>query len=435
MTIDTEQRANTRHLPQEKWERVDIAVIGAGQAGLAISYYLTQQGRDHLLLERATRLAEPWRSERWDSFTLVTPNWAIQFPGFPYHGDDPDGFASRAEAVQFFEDYAASFLPPIRFGTEVTAVEADHSGNGFIVSTNVGRLAANNVVVASGSSQRPKLPAAATGLPASIVQLHSSQYRNPDALPPGAVLVVGSAQSGAQIAEELYKHGREVYLSVGNAGRAPRRYRGRDCVWWLVQLGFFDQPYDTMTEKEARHFTPPHLTGNDGGRTLNLHQFAHDGVHLLGRIQGADDGNLILAPDLHENLAKADGFAAMITQTIDGFIAKTGIDAPPAEEEPARRDGFAIEPRERIELVAANITSIIWATGYEFDYRWVRFPIFDRDGYPIQRRGVTEAPGLYFLGQHWLHTRKSGTILGVGGDAAHVANAIAARVGVVSHIQ
>jgi putative flavoprotein involved in K+ transport len=435
MTIKTDQRQNAHHLSQPKWECVDVAVIGAGQAGLALSYYLTEQGRDHLLLERASRLAEPWRSERWDSFTLVTPNWTLQLPGFPYRGDDPDGYASRAEVVRYFEDYAASFHPPLRFGTEVTSVEADQSVSGFIVSTSEGQLRADNVVVANGSFQRPKLPAAAEGLPVSILQLHSSQYRHPDAIPHGAVLVVGTAQSGSQIAEELYKAGREVYFSVGDAGRAPRRYRGRDCVWWLVQLGFFDQPFDSMSKEEARHFSPPHVTGKGGGRTLNLHQFARDGVHLLGRVEGANDGNLMLAPDLHENLGKADGFAMHVTQMIDGFIAKTGMNAPQAEAEPPLRDGYAIEPRTRLDLAAANISTIIWATGYQFDYSWVRFPIFDRDGFPIQRRGVTEAPGLYFLGQEWLHTRKSGTILGVGDDAAHIATAIAARAGIASQIR
>jgi putative flavoprotein involved in K+ transport len=433
MPMKTEQQRNAHnHVTKPKRERIDVAVIGAGQAGLSISYYLTEQGRDHVVLERASRLAEPWRSERWDSFTLVTPNWTLQLPGFPYRGDDPDGYESRAGVVRYFEDYAASFQPPIRFGTEATAVEADPSGNGFIVTSRKGQLRADNVVVANGSFQRPRLPAAAEGLPASILQLHSSQYRNPDALPPGAVLVVGTAQSGSQIAEELYKAGREVYLSVGSAGRAPRRYRGKDCVWWLVQLGFFDQPFDSMSEQEARHFSPPHVTGNGGGRTLNLHQFARDGVHLLGQVQGANDGNLMLAPDLHENLEKADGFAMHVTQMIDGFVAKTGMDAPQAEAEPPLRDGYDIEPRTRLDLAVENISTIIWATGYQFDYSWVRFPIFDRDGYPIQRRGVTEAPGLYFLGQEWLHTRKSGTILGVGDDAAHIATAIAARAGVAS---
>lgn len=414
-------------------QRVEVAVIGAGQAGLSISRCLTEQGRDHVVLEQAVRLAEPWRRDRWDSFTLVTPNWALRLPGFHYRGDDPDGFMSRADIVRYFEDYAASFGPPVRFGVEVTAVEANPSGKGFVVTTNVGRLATDNIVVATGSFQRPKLPATAVDLPANILQLHSGQYRNPDALPPGAVLVVGTAQSGSQIADELYRSGRRVYLSVGKAGRAPRRYRGKDIWWWLAErTGFFDQTFDALPEPKSRFEAAPHVSGKDGGRTLNLHQFALDGVQLLGRLRGTDNGTLQLAPDLHENLAKADGFAAFVTKMIDGFVATTGLDAPPAEDEPPLRDGFATELHPQLDLTAAGITSVVWATSYRFDFSWVRCPVFDVDGFPVQRQGVTAVPGLYFLGLHWLHTYKSGTLTGVGDDAAHVAAAIAARAGVVS---
>ncbi len=328
--------------PMRTKERVETVVIGAGQAGLAVSRCLTDQGRDHVILERATRLAEPWRSERWDSFTLVTPNWSHHLPGFPYQGDNPDGFMGRDDVVHYFEAYAASFHPPIRFGVGVTAVEPHPFGTGFVITTDAGRLEAANVVIATGKFRHPTLPAAAAELPATILQLHSTQYRNPDALPPGAVLVVGAAQSGCQIAEELYQSGRPVYLSVGGAGRLPRRYRGRDIVWWLIQSGFLDQSFATAPEPKSRVPSPqPYVSGRDGGRTLNLHQFARYGVQLLGRVRGADDGTLRLAPDLHENLAKGDGFAAFITKMIDNFIAKVDLDAPPVEDAPPLQDGFA----------------------------------------------------------------------------------------------
>lgn len=398
-------------------DRVEVGIIGAGQAGLSVSHYLTEQGRDHVVLERATRFAEPWRTGRWDSFTLVTPNWALQLPGCPYHGDNPDGFLDRTDVVRYIEEYAASFRPPVRFGVEVSAVEPHPSGAGFVIATNTGLLAADNVVVATGAHQQPNVPAIAEDLPRNLQQLHSSEYRNPNVLPPGAVLVVGSAQSGAQIAEELYQSGRQVYLSVGGTGRAPRGYRGRDIFWWLVQVGFFNQPID-------HGFAAPHVSGKDGGRTLNLHQFARDGVQLLGHLRGADHGTLQLAPDLHESLAKSDGFAAQGMKMIDEFVTKTGLDVPPAEVEPAMRDGFAIEPRTELDLTAAGITSVVWATGYGFDFNWVRFPVFDDHGFPVQQQGATDVRGLYFVGMSIL---KSVTFAGVGEDAARVVAAIAAR--------
>ena len=408
-------------------ERIEVAVIGAGQAGLAASHHLTEQGREHVLLERATRVAERWHTDRWDSLALVTPNWTLRLPGFAYAGDDPDGFLGRAGVVRYLEDYAASFGPPVRFGTSVGSVAAHPSGSGFLVSTDSGRIATDAVVVAIGPYHRPALPAAAGGLPPGVLQLHSGAYRNPAALPPGAVLVVGSGQSGTQIAEELQRAGREVYLSVGGSGRAPRRYRGRDIVWWLLRVGFFDQTYEEAPEPKSREGGIPHLSGVDGGHTLNLHRFARDGMHLLGHVRGADGGTLLLAPDLHESLAKADGFAAFATEVVDGFAARTGLDVPPAEDEPPLADGFAVEPVTELDLGAAGVTSVVWATGYRYDWGIVRFPVFDQRGYPIQRQGVTTVPGLCFLGLQWMHTRKSATFWGVDEDAAHVAEHLAAR--------
>lgn len=295
------------------------------------------------------------------------------------------------------------------------------------MSTDSDRLAADNVIVATGPYHSPALPPAAAQLPAGIRQLHSAHYRNPGELPPGAVLVVGTGQSGAQIAEELHLAGRQVYLSVGSSGRAPRRYRGRDIIWWLLTVGFFDQTFDDAPEPKSREGGIPHVSGADGGHTLDLHRFARDGVHLLGRVRGAGDGTLQLAGDLHENLARADGFAAFATEVIDGFIARTGMDAPPAQDEPPLRDGFAVEPAPELDLAAAGTTSVVWATGYRYDFGPIRFAVFDEHGYPIQQQGVTAVPGLYFLGLQWMHTRKSAAFWGVGEDAEHVAGHIAGR--------
>ena len=303
---------------------VNTIIIGGGQAGLATSFYLKKQGREHFVLERADRPGAAWQ-QRWDSFTLVTPNWAFRLPGVEHSGDDRDGFMPRDEILRVFERYAASHELPVRFGVDVTAVEPLAGRPGYLVRTggdNGSDFEAQNVVVATGMYQRPKIPAFSSGLPTDILQLHSGQYRNPAGLPPGAVLVVGSGQSGCQIAEELYKSGRRVYHSIGSAGRAPRRYRGKDTYEWLVLAGFFDRTPDMLPSPKARFAPDPHLSGAGGGHTLNLHRFARDGVTLLGHLRGVTDGRLDVAPDLHESLSKADQFEAQLVKLIDGYICQ-----------------------------------------------------------------------------------------------------------------
>lgn len=409
-------------------EQIDTLIIGGGQAGLATSYYLTQQGREHIVLEQSHRVGASWR-RRWDSFTLVTTNWQLQLPGFPYQGNDPDGFLSRDEVVAYLEQYVALFNPPLRFGVRVTSLEQKPDGTGYLVKTDDMAFEATNVVVATGIFQDPKIPSFSGDLPKGILQIHTSEYRNPQALPAGAVLVVGSGQSGAQIAEELNESGRKVYLGVGSAGRMPRRYRGRDMTWWLDKTGFADKTVDTLPSPKAKFAGSAHVTGKDGGRTLNLHQFARDGVILLGRMTGVRGGKAILAPDLMENLAKADEFAADTKKTVDEYIQKVGLDAPeePPSTEPEPQDGYHTEVITQLDLKSADIQSVIWATGYTFDFKWIQLPVLDEDGYPVQQRGVTGFRGLYFLGLPWLHTVKSGLLWGVGEDAAHIAADIAAR--------
>lgn len=404
---------------------LDTIIIGGGQAGLAVSHFLQQRGCEHLVLEQAAQAGHAWRNDRWDSFTLLTPNWSFRLPGAEYDGDAPDGFMSRAEIVARFEQYVERFRLPVQYGQRVSAVEPDAAGRGYQVTTDAAVFQARHVVIATGLFQQPKRPAYSAALPPGILQLHSGQYRNPSALPPGAVLVVGSGQSGCQIAEELYQSGRTVYLCVGSAGRAPRRYRGKDVYDWLNRCGFLDRTADKLPSPRAKFAANPQVSGRDGGRSLNLHQFARDGVRLLGRLQGAQAGCLELAPDLHASLAKADQFEAQLVKLIDEFITQSGLSAPP-ETLPELRDGYAVEAATTLDLGAAGVTSLIWAMGYRFDFGLVKLPVFDADGYPRQRRGATDFPGLYFVGLPWLHKQKSGLLVGVGEDAEFIAAQIAA---------
>ncbi len=403
-------------------EQVNTIIIGGGQGGLSTSYHLTQQGRDHIILEQADQVAEPWRN-RWDSFTLITPNWMTRLPGAEYQGDDPDGFSARDEVVAYFEKYVERFDLPIRYGIRVISVKPIEAG--YLVSTDEEDFETDNVVIATGLFQQPKIPLLSTNLPAEIHQLHSSEYRNPEALPDGAVLVVGSAQSGCQIAEELYQSGRRVYLSVSNAGRLPRRYRGKDVTRWMDEMGFSDRTVDQLPSPKVKFAGSAHGTGKDGGHTINLHQFARDGVVLLGHIESIQEDRIVMAPDLKENLSKADEFEADFAGKIDEYIEKIGLDAPD-ETLTELRDGYMAELIPELDLKSVGITSVIWATGFKFDFSLVKLPAFDEDGYPVQQRGVSAYPGLYFVGLPFLHTRNSGLLFGVGDDAALVALAIAA---------
>jgi len=402
-------------------DQIDTIIIGGGQGGLSTSYHLMQQGREHLILEQADQAAEAWRN-RWDSFTLITPNWTIRLPGAKYQGDAPDGFMARDQVIAYFEEYVERFELPIRYGSWVTSVEPIEAG--YMVSTDEAEFEAANVVIATGLYQQPKIPPFSTNLSSEIHQLHSSEYRNPEALPPGAVLVVGSAQSGAQIAEELYQSGRKVYLSVSSAGRLPRCYRGKDVTRWLDEIGFYDRTADELPSPKAKFAGSAHGTGKNGGHTINLHQFTRDGVVLLGHIQSAQGDRITLAPDLKESLVKADKFEADIVKTIDDYIERNVLDAP-IDSLPELSDGYEAEEILELDLEAIGVTSVICATGYKFDFSMVKLPVFDEDGYPVQKRGVTEFFGLYFIGLPFLHTLKSGILLGVGDDAAHVASAIA----------
>lgn len=329
--------------------------------------------------------------------------------------------------IDYLEGFAAAFDPPVRFGVRVMSVERN-LGDGYLVHTDSGTLQLENVVVAAGTYQQPRIPPFSAGVAEDIIQLHSSDYRNPESLPDSAVPVVGTGQSGCQIAEELYQSGRRVYLCVGSAGRVPRRYRGKDAVQWMSEIGFLDRTVDMLPSPAARFAPSVHASSKDGGRTLNLHQFARDGVRLLGHMEGADGRRVYLAPDLREGLASADKAAAEFKQAVDEYIVKTRQDAPEPPAGPGPQDGYDVDIVRELDLEEEGIRTIIWATGYTFDFGWVKLPVLDEYGYPVQERGVTEYPGLYFVGLHWLHTITSGLLAGVGEDAAHVVDHIARRL-------
>ncbi|MDH6216604.1 MSMEG_0569 family flavin-dependent oxidoreductase [Streptomyces pseudovenezuelae] len=398
-----------------------VAVIGGGQAGLSVSHCLHERGIEHVVVE-ANRVGHEWRSRRWDSFCLVTPNWQCRLPGYPYRGDDPDGFMVRDEIVRYLEDYVAHFRPPLVEGVSVTRVRRSATGT-YELATTAGDFTAEQVVVATGPYHRPKIPRAAERLPGEIEQVHSSAYRSPGQLPDGAVLVVGTGQSGCQIAEDLHLAGRQVHLAVGSAPRVARFYRGRDCVAWLDEMGHYTRSIDEFDDAGAVRMRVNHyVTGRDGGRDIDLRAFAKDGMRLYGRLTSIDGPALEFADDLKVNLDHADAVAEGIKDAIDAHVADRGIDAPaePRYTPVWEPDGQAGE----LDLDAAGVTSVVWATGFARDHRWIEIPAFDGRGYPMHWRGVTSVPGLYFLGLPWQHSWGSGRFEAVGRDAEFIAGHI-----------
>ncbi len=400
-------------------QHIDTIVVGGGQAGLSVSWHLKRKGREHVVLDRG-RIGDTWR-QRWDSFCLVTPNRFCQLPGFPYHGDEPNGFMLRDEIVAYVERFAKSFEPPYRGGVEARRVEPTSNGGRFSLDTSEGVLGTDKVIMAVGTYQQPNLPAWGSKLADDIVQLPTRDYRNPAQLPDGAVLVVGSGQSGCQVTEDLLGTGREVHLCVGSAARLPRRYRGRDIAQWLDAAGFFEIPVDEHPAGRAIRFKPhPHLSGRDGGRTIDLRRLALDGVRLHGRLMDAEGTQVRFADDLAESLDAVDKACHERLAKIDEYIAKSGINAPENSLEPI--DWRPASEPATLDLKQAGISSVIYGTGFRFDFGWIDLPVFDARGYPRYERGVTEVPGLYFVGLHWLHTCGSGLFYQVGRDAEYVVN-------------
>ncbi|WP_416414817.1 MSMEG_0569 family flavin-dependent oxidoreductase [Pantoea sp. App145] len=401
---------NNNHYP--------VVIIGGGQAGLAMSWNLTQKNIRHIVLERH-QLAWAWREQRWDNFCLVTPNWQCKLPGFPYDGDDPHGFMLRDEIIDYVARYARSFNAPLREGVNVLRVEK--TPQGFQLLTSAGVFTADQVVIAVGNYHRPRFPEIAAQLPESIMQVHSASYKSAQQLPAGDVLVVGSAQSGAQIAEDLHLAGRRVHLCVGSAPRVARFYRGRDVVDWLDDMGHYRLTVDDHPlGEDARRKTNHYVTGRDGGRDIDLRAFALQGMQLYGRLLGYRDGKLLIADDLKANLDGADATSQKIKDSIDVWIAEQGIDAPTE----ARYQPLWQPEESATHIDLTNIAAIIWAVGFHTDFSWIDAPAFNDKGYPRHTRGVSVQPGLYFLGLPWLWTWGSGRFEGVGEDAAWLAEAI-----------
>lgn len=406
-------------------------IVGGGQAGLAASWYLREHGIEHLVLERDVAFSD-WRRRRWDAFSLVTPNWQCQLPGHPYDGDDPDGFMVRDELLGWLDRYLAKLRPPLLEGVAVTCVAPREEG-GFTVRTSHGDVTTDAVVLAVGGYHRPAIPSLAAQLPAQLTQLHSAQYRNAAVLPDGGVLVVGSGQSGAQIAEDLHLAGRTVHLAVGDAPRVARRHRGRDVVAWLHDMGHYDlsiseHPEGNAARQEANHY----VTGRDGGRDLDLRKLATEGLQLHGRLLGADEGALQFVGGLAASLDAADATYARINASIDRWIQAQGLSAEPGHPyEPCWAP--ADDGPTRVQLDTAGITSVIWATGFRKDWSWVQADWLAADGWPDHQRGVTRVPGLFVLGLPWLHTWGSGRFAAIDRDAGHVARAVRSCVATPAH--
>lgn len=400
-------------------EKVEVLVVGAGQAGVAMSEHLGARGIPHLVLER-DRIAERWRSGRWDSLVANGPAWHDRFPGMDFPGD-PEAFAPKDQVADYFEAYAGAIGAPIRCGVEVRSVTRLADRPGFRVETSEGVIEAERIVAATGPFQKPVFPRVVPDT-AGIKQIHSADYRNPGQLPAGAVLVVGAGASGAQIAEELMRAGREVYLSVGPHDRPPRRYRGRDNVWWLGVLNKWDMEQPPTT----KHVTFA-VSGARGGETVDYRRFAAQGMTLVGRTQSFAEGVMTFEPGLAENLATGDRNYLAVLDEADAYVARNGLDLP---EEPEARVAWpdpdcVTHPILSLDLARAGITSIVWATGYALDFGWLRVDAFGPDGKPSHSRGVSAEPGVYFIGLPWLSRRGSSFIWGVWHDAKFVADHIA----------
>ena len=417
---------------------LDCVVVGAGHAGLAIASFLREQGRDFVVLERG-RIGETWRTQRWDSFQVNSPNAMSLLPGQDLGGAPRDGFFTRDELVRGFERYAEARALPITAGVVVTMVaHADAEGTFVVRGTQVGggsvSWRARSVVVAAGIQRTPKLPGIGRELPPGMAQLHSAQYRSSDFLPSGAVVVVGSAQSGCQIAEDLLAAGRNVYLCASRVARLPRRHRGRDTMEWLAETGFFDQTVADLEDPAMRRVPQPQVSGvGRHGRTVSLQRLGRAGAVLLGRTLGVNEGRLELDERLGAYVRFADERSAKFQEDIDAWIRRAAGALPADEDDPAdvaAPELYDVSGPAELDLRAAGVGAIVWCTGFTADFDWLRLPVLDARGAPVHEGGVSGVPGLYFLGFPWLRKRKSGVILGIAEDAARIAEEVGRHLAV-----
>jgi putative flavoprotein involved in K+ transport len=406
---------------------MDAIVVGAGQAGLGVSYYLARAGLRHRVLEHG-RIGESWRSQRWDAFRMNTINSMTVMPGQRYEGPDPEGFMSQHGWVAQLEDFAAANRLPVEMGTPVVDLAPAKSMAGaYCVSIPQETIFARSVVIASGGNVRPRLPSSAGSLPVGLAQLHSADYRNPAGLPEGAVLIVGAGNSGLQIAEDLLDAGRAVYFATCRIGRLPRRYRGRDTVVWAHDTGFSDERTEDVTDRSVLTRGRPQIAP---GHTVSLQSLSARGVVLLGRFIGVEGPHLRFADDLQENIAFADQASAAAKRRIDADIQRLGLHAPPAEEDPAETVAPRLPdpPILSLEPAASGISAVIWCTGLDGDFSWVRLPgVLDGQGRPVHERGVTACAGIYFTGLPWLSARRSDLVSGVEWDAPRIAELVVAQ--------
>lgn len=415
-------------------EIYDAIVIGAGQAGLSTSYFLKNFGLKHLVLERRT-IGDSWRSQRWDSFVLNTPNYLNSLPNSDPVGTIPDAFCSKDELVESFENYAKKFNLPVIMDADVIFVDKTKNSGEFIVrikqDSGEKEFRSQSVVIASGIMQSPKIPLMSKKIPSSVLQLHAGNYQNPSELPEGSVVVVGSGQSGCQIVEDLQKAGRRVYLCTSKVGRIPRRYRGKEIDDWLIDSGFFDVTFEELEDKSLALATQPQVSGvGRYGHTLSLQKLHSEGVTLLGKLKNIENDNLILEDNLHENISFADEISAGIKKMIDEHIVKNNIVTENHEEDSADvswfREEYPSSP-EILNLPSSDVGAVIWCTGFTADFSWIKLPVLDESGLPIHKKGISQIPGLYFVGFPWLSKRKSGIIYGVAEDAENISTHIISR--------
>ncbi|WP_158972698.1 MSMEG_0569 family flavin-dependent oxidoreductase [Paraglaciecola sp. L3A3] len=408
---------STAHSVSPNSTHYTVIVVGSGQAGMSMSYHLKQENVSHLVIEKNNEIAYNWKNERWDEFCLVTPNWQCQLPGHHYQGDDPDGFMVKEQIVDYLQSYFDSFKPPVVFNSVVSSI-TKVDGLFHVETDNKGvknHYTAEQVVLASGSYHQAFFLPAAKNMPAKIKHVHSRDYKNAASLPEGDVMVVGTGQSGAQIAEDLHLQGRKVHLCVGSAPRVNRRYRGKDVVQWLEDMNYYNTTIDKHPDgANAPHSTNHYVTGRDGGRDLNLRIFAEQGMQLYGQLGPVQNGVATFVDDLAKHLDAADDSAKRITDKIEEYIQLNHIEAPADDNV---HSNYLPDSPAVLDMNTSNISTVIWATGFRMNFNWVKLPAFDERGLPLEKRGVSPVDGLYFLGLNWMNTWGSGRFFHVGRDA------------------
>ena len=417
------------NITKKKLIKIPVAVIGAGIAGLATSYYLKKRNIDHIIVERG-EVANTWINERWDNFYLVNPNWAIKIPEFgfgtsQFPSKNPDDFLSKNQTIELIKSYS-KFIGSKIFENESVNIIEKHK-NKYRLDTSKRMIIADNVVLSTGAFGNYKVPKISLNINQKIFQIHSSEYKNFNQLPPGGVMVVGSGQSGAQIAEDLLINGMDVSLALSKCGRRLRSYRGKDSSWWNYKMGLFDKTVDDVPF-ENRWKCSPHTSGANGGHEINLIDLSEKGLNLYGSVKESKDNKLIFNDDMFDNLKFSDDYALNWSKNVDEFIRKENLEAPIEKIfEDSRLKSF--ENHKSLELnIMPKIKSIIWATGFKYNYDWIDLNITNESGFPVHKRGVTNYDGFYFMGLQWMHTSKSAQFIGVGEDAEFIVNKISSRI-------